>query len=419
MKKLLLPVILAATALACSKPADDKVTVTSDAAPADDTPTVEAAKSSVAATVVASDDGGIAPERQGIIEVLPEAWPDSWIVVNDASFFHMSDGKFTVLDVDAETQPQQYKGMFNGSKIAQLVQSSSRPEFYVAETFLSRGQRGERTDVLTIIDKRSLQPVDEVILPPKRIHQLPTQFAMQLTDNERKALVFNLTPATSVSVVDLDKREFLGEIPIPGCAAIYGSGGNGFSSLCADGTLLSVALDAAGGTSGTPVRSEKFFDTDEDALFERPAMMGHQAYFPTFLGNVVPVDFSADAPVIGERWSLLGADDSGWRPSGIQLAGSDDAERLYVLMHPEGKEGTHKDPGVEVWVYDVAKKLRIDRISLKMPAITIEVTGGDAPRLLATNVEMSIDVYDAENGRYLRTLTDFGQETPLLLIRSK
>ena len=55
------------------------------------------------------------------------------------------------------------------SFIGQFYQAKSRPEMYIAETFYSRGTRGDRTDVITIVDKTSFSQVGEVIIPPKRI----------------------------------------------------------------------------------------------------------------------------------------------------------------------------------------------------------------------------------------------------------
>ena len=37
---------------------------------------------------------------------------------------------------------------------------------------------------------------------------------------------------------------------------------------------------------------EPFFDVDEDALFERPAIIGGTGYFPSFSGTVQEIDLS-------------------------------------------------------------------------------------------------------------------------------
>jgi len=358
--------------------------------------------------------GEIQPEQIGVIQTLPEIYPAHWIIAQDASFFHMNDGKFMVLDADSDDPAVRYKGMFNGAFIAQFYQARTKPEMYVAETFRARGTRGERTDVLTIYDKRTLAPIGEVVIPPKRASEMPLHYNLQLLDNESLALVYNFTPATSVSVVDLVNREFLTEIPIPGCSLVYPMGGRAFASLCADGSILSVTLDE-NGQQVSANRSEKFFDANDDPLIEKAAVIDGIGYFPTFQGNVVSIDLSGSTAVVGDSWPLVGEIDKGWLPGGLQLTASDSAGHLYVLMHKDSYDGSHKDPGIEVWVFDTDARRRIDRIELQMPAISIEVTRDDDPLLVTTNVNMEIDVYAAGDGEHLRTIGNFGQETPLLL----
>lgn len=354
------------------------------------------------------------PEPTGRIESLPEAWPAHWIIAADAAFFHMSDGKFIVLDADSDDPVARFKGFFNGGFIANFAQASVRPEIYIAETFRSRGSRGERTDVLTIVGKGTLAPVAEVVIPPKRSSNMPTAYNVQLVDDEKLALVYNFTPAQSISVVDVVARKFLGEIPIPGCALAFPMAGRAFASICSDATIMAVTI----GNDGQPASSSRtapFFDVDTDPLMEKPAIHDGVAYFPTFLGNVYPVDLKGKTPVVGDSWSMVGDEEGGWRPGGIQVSAADSAGKLYFLMHPEGADGTHKDPGVEVWVFDGRSGRRTGRIALELPALSINVTRDDAPLLVATNVNMEVDVYDARSGQHLRTLGNFGQETPLTL----
>jgi methylamine dehydrogenase heavy chain len=304
--------------------------------------------------------------------------------------------------------------MFNGSFIGQFYQAKTRPEMYVAETFHSRGNRGERTDVLTIYDKRTLAPIGEVVIPSKRASEMPLHYNLQLVDNESIALIYNFTPATSVSVVDLAARDFVAEIPIPGCSLVYPMSGRSFASLCADGSILSVTLDD-NGEQASSVRSERFFDVNDDPLIEKAAIINGVGYFPTFQGDVYPIDFRGSTAVIGESWSLVDGEKNGWRPGGLQLTASDSKGRLYILMHKDSYDGSHKDPGIEVWVFDTDARRRIDRIKLRHPAISIEVTRDDDPLLVTTNINMEVDVYNAGDGEHLRTIGNFGQETPLLL----
>lgn len=357
--------------------------------------------------------GELQPEQLNVVESLPEHYPASWIIVQDLSFFHMSNGKFIVLDAGSDDQHERFKGFFNGAFIAQFYQAKTKPLMYAVETFHARGTRGERTDVLTAYDKANLAPVAEVVIPPRRASQMPTEYNLQLVDDEKLALIYNFTPAQSVAVVDVEQMEVLSEIPIPGCALVYPMAGRAFGSLCGDGTMMSVQIDADGDLESS-ARTEKFFDADVDPLIEKPAYYGNTAYFTTFQGDLVPVDMSGNTPVVQDSWSLVEGVDGGWRPGGIALMKTDSVGNLWVAMHPDGADGTHKSPAAEVWAFDVDNQSIMNRIQLRMPAFSFSLTRDDK-LLVAATVEFAIDVYDAASGEYLRTLTDFGQETPLIV----
>jgi len=354
-----------------------------------------------------------AADPLGQVEPLPERWPAHWVLVHDIAFEHIMDGKTVVLDLDAETPAGQFKGMFNSAFAAFLAQSRTRPEIYLAETYYSRGTRGERTDVLTIYDKRSLSPTGEVVLKTNRAILLPQKFSMQMTSDDTLALIYNFTPAMSVSVVDPIAKRYVADIPIPGCAAVFPTGQRSFSSLCGNGTLYTVRLDADGQPAGTS-RSERFFDPESDALIEKAAWHAGRAWFPSYHGRWQPVDFSGDAPRIEPAWSMLDDETAGWRPGGLAPAAAGADGRLYVLAHPEGREGSHRDPGVEVWVFDPSARQRIARYPLRLPGLTLALTR-DAELLLVINVEMQLDVYRASDGELLKTIAGIGTETPLLV----
>jgi methylamine dehydrogenase heavy chain len=354
-------------------------------------------------------------DPMGEVRTLPATWPPHWIIAHDISYTHIRDGKTFVLDADANRIATQFKGMINSSFAANFLQATTRPELYVAETFYSRGTRGERLDVLTIYDKRTLAPVGEVLLEAnQRAFVIPQRNLMQLTADESLLLIYNFSPAMSVSVVDVVGRRYLGEVPTPGCAAIYPTGLRGFSALCGDGSLYTAMLDGEGEVTASS-RSEVFFDVQNDPLMEQPAWVDERAHFVSYLGNVVPVDFRGERPVIGQPWSLLDADTQGWRPGGLVPTGEDANGRMYVTMHPDGREGSHKDPGVEVWVLDPAKQLRLNRLPLQVPGLSIALTrDAERPLMIVTDVEMKLDVYDAGSGELLRALTGFGELTPII-----
>ena len=362
-------------------------------------------------------------DTAGKVETLPVPYPDDWVIVHDIAFDHMSIGRFLVMDINGGDIKNYFKGSFNGGFIAAFTQALKKPEMYVLEHYYDRGTRGNRTDVLTIYDKATLEPVDEIILDDpklKRAEILVSKFVISLIDDERFLLFYSFTPGTFVTVIDLEKRAVVNGVPLPTCAGIYPTGKRGFSSLCGNGSMVSFQLDEDGQVTEQG-KIEPFFDVDEDALFERPAIIGSTGYFPSFSGTVQEIDLSGAAARLGENWSLLNEEDKsqGWRPGGAWLAATDSTGRLYVMMHENGEEGSHDYPGSEIWVFDIAGKTRVNRIPLTLPAIAFDITMGDAPKIVTTNIEMSLEVYDARSGEHVNTIADFYHNWPLLVYASQ
>ena len=286
---------------------------------------------------------------------------------------------------------------------------------------MTGGPAGNRTDVLTIYDKATLSPVDEIVLTgPKRAEILVSKFVISLIDDERFLLYYSFTPGTFVTVVDLEKREVVNAVQLPTCAGVYPTGKRGFSSLCGNGSMVSYQLDENGQVTEQG-KLEPFIDIDKEALFERPAIIDGMGYFPSYTGNIQEIDLSGAAAGLREKWSLLDEADSkqNWRPGGAWLAATDSTRRLYVMMHENGGEGSHDNPGSEIWVFDTASKTRVNRIPLALPAIAFDITMGDAPKIVTTNIEMSLEVYDALSGEHVNTIADFYHNWPLLVYASQ
>jgi methylamine dehydrogenase heavy chain len=334
----------------------------------------------------------------------------------------MSDGKVYVIDTAADTLAAQVKGTFNVSLIGNVAQSPKRGEIYATETFHSRGSRGDRLDVLTIFDTRTLAPKGEVILPTgKRFMGMPQHYAVLPLNDERWLGVANFSPATSVTLVDLDSRKIIAEIPTPGCVLAYPTGKRGFSSLCADGRFLSTEL-ATDGSIAKQVRTDAFFDSNTSPIFERPTIIGSTAYFPSFAGLVYPVDVSGSVAKVGEPWNLVPEAERAakWAPGGLGLIDKDDQGRFYIIMHPDATDGTHQRGGTEVCVYDPVTKQRVQRIVLKSWGLSLALSRGKDPVLMVVNPnDMSLEMYNTGNGEFIRTITGFGQATPLLVHGSK
>src|SRR5450755_4167784 len=331
------------------------------------------------------------------VETLPAKYPTSWAFLNYAS------DRIELRNVGSDTR--EVKGQLQAHDSATLLVSDKRPEIYVADTVWSRGVRGTRTDFITIYDSKTLNPIGEIVLPgTKRALITAMEGLSAFTDDQRMALVFNFTPAASVTVVDLVKRQPLGEVEIPGCSLVYPSGARGFSTLCSSGTLLTIRLDANGAVASRS-ETKAFNPLDTDPLFTASATLGGVRYFPSRHGRVQPVDMKGDDVRVLPDWPLVPAADApgSWRPSGWQLIASDDQKLLYVLMQADAHEGTHKDTANEVWIYNAATKTRVKRTRLVRPGSSVALTHGAEPLLLVQAGER-LDVYDPHEGNLVRSL---------------
>jgi methylamine dehydrogenase heavy chain len=345
---------------------------------------------------------------------LPAASHPHWVWVNDIVFHHMADGKAFLIDGDAGSM----LGMLStGYGFGGVVLPRDRSHILAPETYFSRGTRGTRTDIITYYDPRKLAPVAEVPIPSDRVSAIPMLAQTQLTDDDRFLLLYNFTPAQSTTVVDVKNRKYVGQIDGGGCALVYPTGPRSYFSLCGDGSVFTIQLDDAGGAANR-VRSEPLFDPIKDPVTEKGVRVGNTWFFATFGGDVVPIEATASGARAGARWSLLNDQDraGNWRPGGMQhLAAHVATRRLYSLMHVGGVD-SHKDPGTEIWVYDLDTRQRVQRIQLEEPATSITVTQDASPLLFAIFIgAQKVDVYDARSGEHLRVVKEIGF-TPTTLV---
>lgn len=382
-------------------------------------------------------------EKTGEIEKLLLPAKPHWVWVSDLIL-----QRSALIDADRGL----FLGMVNGGygTIMPLF-PTSKSEIYLPATYYSRGSRGERTDTVDIYDLATLTPIAEVVIPSKRATNAVALAHAALSDDDRFLAIFNWTTGTSLSIVDMERRVFASEIATPGCSLVYAAGPRRFFSICGDGSVFLVTLDDEG-HEVSRVRSEAFFDPKADPVTEKAMRVGNQWFFVTFNGMVRTVDVSGPEVKFAEPWPLLTSEDhdESWRIGGMQhLAVHQRSGRLYTLMHRGGPD-THKEPGEEVWIYDLAKKQRIARVALRNPGLTlygfaieagqdwiwpfsgafawavdhlappaigfIQVTQDERPLLItASQFFGSLGVYDALTGEFLRRVQPTGWTSDVLL----
>jgi methylamine dehydrogenase heavy chain len=379
-------------------------------------------------------------EPIGRVNVLPDQPGRHWFWLSDVLLHRTA-----LFDADSgDMLGLLSSGTSNVGFVVDPLFSADHREIYLSESYYSRGVRGERTDVLNVYDARTLQPMHEIAIPPKRAEYYPGNAANALSDDGRTVAVFNLTPAQSLSLVDVRTRRFVQEVATPGCGLVFAAGASRFFTVCGDGSLLVVSL----GADGKPAlaRTKPFFDPNKDPLTEKAVRSRDAWVFVSYDGMIHTVDVSGPEIRFGEPWSLFDDADrkASWRIGGNQhLAVHAATGRLFALVH-QGAPDTHKQPGSAVWVYDLASRKRVQQIALGnslaglvrermgyapggfaswllgavLPnpgADLILVTQDDAPVLLATaQGPLPVLVYDARSGSLVGEVPETGLAATLL-----
>jgi methylamine dehydrogenase heavy chain len=337
------------------------------------------------------------PAEQLTVATLPPPSPHR-LYLFDYNFDNEIDGRIHVFDGDTYRQLGQIDAGFGPS----VNLSPDGATTVVATTYFARGSRGARTDLVEFTDNSTLTVTGEIVLPGKRTMTTMGPFNVAYSADQHFLYVSYMTPAASLGVLDPAHRTVLSEIDTAGCALVIPSGPNRVSSICESGTLLTITHDAQGHEVSRAM-SAKFFDADADPVFVQGIPTPRGALFLSFLGQVHEADFSAAEPSFTPPWSLVTASERGqWRPGASSQVGAiqNALGRLYVPMH-RGGEGTHKDGGSEIWVYDLASHKRLARWPMKTlaPVMAVQVSQDAAPLLFAANDRGELAVLDAVSGQ--------------------
>lgn len=331
--------------------------------------------------------------------------------VVDVEFENMIATRVTVIDPDNKRM----LGMLSTGGMAPMVPSRDQKRLYTADTYWSRYVRGTRTDMLTAWDSSTLSPLWEVEIPPKRANSITERYALTTSSDDRFVYIYNFTPSTSVTVVDVQARKAVNEIAISGCILNYPVGARRFASLCGDGSLQVLTLDDNG--KEVSRHQTPMFDPNQVKMVERAVAKGDTYYFTTTEGVVHPVDLSGDKPKFLPTWSLVSEDEkkAGWAPGGWQMmALAPQLDRLYVLMHPDHQPLMWEDPSTIVWVYDLKTRKKIGTLEAPGLMWSLHATSDANPLLLGTTVTGDMEVFDLKSGKYTGTVEKVAK-TPTLI----
>lgn len=386
-------------------------------------------------------DADLPPEKVGQVMQLPETASDHWVWVPDRLLRHS-----ILLDGDTGNM---LGAVDSGVQITPKTPlwSRTRNEIYNVDTIYSRGHRGERHDFVVVYDSRTLEVKGEIEIPAKAADTGTGIALVGLLDGGRFIVVLNQSPGASVSVVDVVAMRMVAEIQTAGCAAVFPAGPTRFGMLCGNGTAITVHLKDDGALNRI-ARSTSFFDVVTDPITEKGVRDGSTWWFASFEGLLYEVDFGGDAPAPKAPWALFtdGELKDDWRIGGAQhLAYHPGTKRLYSVVH-QGGPGSHKDPGAEIWVYDVAARKKVEVftapslivaflgpqagfdadgtfgkvLNFLLPNIgvhSIAVTQDRHPLLFVRNADLgAVGVLDALSGEHLRDIDETGLSGALLVV---
>jgi methylamine dehydrogenase heavy chain len=356
------------------------------------------------------------PAEHLTVAQLPAKTPH-WVYVFDEAFINEIDSRVHLFDGDTYRRLGQIDAGFSPS----VNESPDGATTVVATTYFSRGSRGARTDIVEFTDNSTLGVTHEIVLPPKRATTSPPNlFEVAYSADGHFVYVSYITPAASFGVLDPAHGSVLSEIDTAGCVLVIPSGPNRVSSICESGRLLTVTLDAAG-HEATRAMSAPFFDADTDPVFVQGIPTARGFAFLSFVGEMHEIDFSGAQPAFEPVWSLVEGDEKGkWRPGGTQVGAIHKGlKRLYVPMH-KGGEGTHKDGGSEIWVFDLATHRRVARWPMQIGGgasrvLAVQVSQDASPVLFVATNASDVAVLDALSGRVRHVEKQLGQ-TPWLML---
>lgn len=281
------------------------------------------------------------------------------------------------------------KGNMTAGAIIQLLVAPDGKTAYAQSTFMKRYTYGPIEQVLNVYDVNTLSITKEILLPGKAAMVAAYEPLLAQSADGKFVYVQNATPATSVTVVDVAAGSAVQEVATPGCWGIYPSlEGHSFSSICGDGTFASFDVGADGAAAEKTI-SAKIFDADTDPIFVASDRIGTDLAFISYHGNVYLLSDATGTITQTDKFSITEGQAEGWAPGGYNLLTYNDANGvLFVTMHAEAYDGSHKNASEEIWAYDVKARKALYQ-SAAHGLISIKVTDGEVPVLFGLNEEES------------------------------
>ncbi|SET78587.1 amine dehydrogenase large subunit [Paracoccus homiensis] len=294
------------------------------------------------------------------------------------------------------------EGSIGTGTFAQMMMTKDHSSLYSLSAYLRRYTYGEVEAVVHEWDPVTLKARREFMVSNKYAQSLSQKGMVNITADGKFLVIQNATPATSVNIVDLAEGADLVEIPTPGCWTAYPSvEGSSFTTLCGDGTIAKYSW-ADDGSFDQPAKSEKIFDAEDDPLWGDAMRVGDKLVYVSYGGSLYVVDDNGEAPELSAKIDFA---EEGWAPSGYNLMGYNaPTNTLFVLMHSNPSDGSHKFPAEEIWAIDMESQKVVGRSEAHGES-SIAVSSGETPEVIAIDHLGGVHRYEVEMGDSV-TLTE-------------
>lgn len=245
-------------------------------------------------------------------------------------------------------------GTVNGGAQSHFALSRDGKTVYMVSGFYSRLSSGTGEHVLQVFDVDTATLTKEIQLPVKVTQYTDDAALMQLSADEKYVYIQNATPATSVTVVDLEKGEVVQEVPSPGCFGIYPTmEGYAYSTICGDGTFNTMTL-SADGTSFESEKSEVIFDPQDDPIYLSFDRADSDLLFISYKGVVHRLSDGDGVITQVSTTPIADGIEGDWGTSGYTVVSYNEPNGiLFVPMASGRHDGSHYHGAEEIWAYDL------------------------------------------------------------------
>jgi methylamine dehydrogenase heavy chain len=169
----------------------------------------------------------IAPARAApIASVEPEQSDVAQLTPPQPSWFFINRGFTENSSAIYDTVTGKLLGHVETPQLTDLALDPAGKFYYVSSTLWTKASRGTRQDYVSVFDSVDLKLQADIPMPGRLlVGGRMNNFV--ISPDGKFGYVYNMSPASSVNVIDLAARKFVKTVELPGCASLVAVPGVG------------------------------------------------------------------------------------------------------------------------------------------------------------------------------------------------